>query len=92
MSQSPIEPGLRRLTHRPSVLIRDDAGMANPYPRRNALIGLVPLVALLIGAALGGGGALLVGVPEIVGSLVGAVAGFLASRWILRRSFERHLS
>lgn len=65
--------------------------MENPYPRRTALIGLVPLLALLIGAALGGCAAVVAGAPGGIGSVVGAVAGFLASRWILRRSFERHL-
>lgn len=62
--------------------------MDNPYPRRNGLIGFLPIVMMGVGVGAGTGLASLVDAPELLGALVGAVAGFLISRAILRRSFR----
>lgn len=65
--------------------------MTNRYAQRNALIGLVPLLMLLIGIGVGGTVAVLVGAPEVIGAVAGAMIGFFASRSLLRRSFGRWL-
>jgi hypothetical protein len=51
------------------------------------LLGLVPIVALLAGAGLGGLVAEVLEVPGGIGAVLGAVAGFFVSRWVLRLWF-----
>ena len=60
-----------------------------PWPRRQgtALLGMVGLAALLVGATLGGFLAEVVGIPDWIGVVVGAVGGYFLSQWILRRWF-----
>jgi hypothetical protein len=48
---------------------------------------MVGLAALLVGATLGGFLAEVVGIPDWVGVVVGAVGGYFLSQWILRRWF-----
>jgi hypothetical protein len=59
------------------------------WPRRQgtALLGMVPIVALLAGAGLGGLVAEAMGVPGWIGAVLGAVGGFFLSRWVLRLWF-----
>ncbi|MDQ1584803.1 MAG: hypothetical protein QOH80_168 [Actinomycetota bacterium] len=69
---------------------RHDARMRSErWPRRQgtALLGMVPIVALFAGVGLGGLVAKAVGVPDWIGALLGAVAGFFLSRWVLRLWF-----
>jgi hypothetical protein len=48
---------------------------------------MVPIVALLAGAGLGGLVAEAMGVPGWIGAVLGAVGGFFLSRWVLRLWF-----
>jgi hypothetical protein len=60
-----------------------------PWSRRQgtALLGMVGLAALLVGAVVGGLIAAAMGIPDWIGVVAGAVAGYFLSRWALRRWF-----
>ena len=60
--------------------------------QRDALLGMVPIVALLASGTLGGWLAGWLGLPRWLCVTVLAVAGFLASRAILRAAFTRSAS
>lgn len=60
--------------------------------QRDALLGMVPIVAFLASGALGEWLAELLGLPHLLCVLVLAVAGFFASRAVLRAAFARSLS
>jgi hypothetical protein len=61
------------------------------WPRRQgtALLGMVALAALIVGAGLGGLVAEAIGMSDWIGVLLGAVGGYLLSRWLLHRWFRR---
>lgn len=58
--------------------------------QRDALLGMVPIVTLVVSPALGAWLASILGLPEWLGVIAGivlAVGGFFVSRAILRRGF-----
>ena len=57
--------------------------------QRDALLGMVPIVAFLASGALGEWLAELLGLPQWLCVIVLAVAGFFASRAVLRAAFAR---
>lgn len=65
-----------------------------PVRRRDALLGLVPVVTLLVCFAIARGVAAPLGLSERVGTISGfvlAVAGFFVSRAILRRGYSQDM-
>jgi len=60
--------------------------------QRDALLGMVPIVALLASGTLGGWLADWLGLPAWICVIVLAVAGFFTSRAVLRAAFTRSVS
>ena len=60
-----------------------------PAGQRWAWLGLLALVLLALGMGLGGALSQAVGVGSAPGTLVGAVCGFLAAGFVLRRAAQR---
>jgi apolipoprotein N-acyltransferase len=61
-------------------------------PHTPRYVGFVPIVFLALGSWLGIGMADLLDQPLAIGSIVGAVLGYLGSRAALRSYFTRRLS
>lgn len=59
--------------------------------QRDALLGMVPIVAFMASGALGEWLAVSLGLPQLLCVIVLAVAGFFASRAVLRAAFARSL-